>query len=128
MTPSEKFARLLLTKVRGDLAAAVTLANDEAMNDEVVGFHCQQAVEKSLKSVLAENDVDFPNTHDLAELTELLNDIEVDGPISTDDIGYLKPWAVELRYDILFDQRIDRSRVVGAANAAVTWASDCIGA
>jgi HEPN domain-containing protein len=31
----------------------------------IVGFHCQQAVEKALKAVLAERGADFPYTHDV---------------------------------------------------------------
>lgn len=123
MTPSEEFARLLLVKARGDLAAAVALAGDGAMNDEVVGFHCHQAVEKSLKSTLAENDVDFPHTHDLAVLAELLEESGIVSPVSPDDVGYLNPWAVEMRYDMPSSQQLDRLRVIGVATTVVTWAA-----
>ncbi|MFY9264314.1 MAG: HEPN domain-containing protein [Solirubrobacterales bacterium] len=123
MTPSEDFARLLLSKARGDLAAASALAEDAAMPDDIVGFHCQQAVEKSLKSVLAQHDVDFPHTHDLAELAALIGEAGIESPLSADDAGYLKPWAVELRYDAPTDKRLDRQRVLGVASAVATWAS-----
>ena len=44
-----------------DLAAVPPLTGDAA-------FHCQQAVEKALKALLAWHDVPFRKTHDLAEI------------------------------------------------------------
>lgn len=124
MTPSETFARMLLTKARADLAAAIALSAMDSMDDDVVGFHCQQAVEKALKAVLANSDVDFPKTHDLAELSDLVTGIPLDQPVAANDIGYMAPWAVELRYDMPSDQRLDRQRVLGAAKLAVEWAAE----
>jgi predicted RNase H-like HicB family nuclease len=52
-TPEHReVAQLLLEKATGDLAAAELLAADERQADHVVGFHAQQAVEKSIKAVL----------------------------------------------------------------------------
>jgi HEPN domain-containing protein len=44
-------ARVLLEKAAGDLAALELLASDQNQADHVVGFHAQQAVEKSIKAV-----------------------------------------------------------------------------
>lgn len=114
---------MLLTKARADLAAAVALSAMDSMDDDVVGFHCQQAVEKALKAVLADSDVDFPKTHDLAELSDLVAGIPLDHPVAANDIGYMTPWAVELRYDMPSDQQLDRQRVLDAAKLAVAWAT-----
>ena len=35
------------------------------MDDDVVGYHAQQAVEKAIKAVLVLCGIDFPRTHDL---------------------------------------------------------------
>lgn len=113
---------MLLTKARADLAAAIALSAMDSMDDDVVGFHCQQAIEKALKAVLAESDIDFPKTHDLAVLSDLVVGIPLDPPVAANDIGYLTPWAVELRYDMPSDQRLDRQRVLDAAKLAVDWA------
>lgn len=49
-TPEEvEVADLLLRKVASDLSAARALARDPEQQDDVVGFHAQQAIEKSLK-------------------------------------------------------------------------------
>ena len=41
-------ADLFLGKAASDLAAARLLSGDDEQDDDVVGFHAQQAVEKSL--------------------------------------------------------------------------------
>jgi len=46
-----EYASLLLRKAGGDLRAATTL-RDARLDDELVGFHAQQAVEKAAKAVL----------------------------------------------------------------------------
>jgi HEPN domain-containing protein len=60
-----EYAQVLLRRAESDLRACRKLAADEAMGDDVVGFHAQQAVEKSLKAVLVLAGVPFPRTHDL---------------------------------------------------------------
>lgn len=53
-TPEEiEAADLFLGKAASDLAAARLLAGDDEQDDDVVGFHAHQAVEKSLKAVVA---------------------------------------------------------------------------
>jgi len=52
--PPERLAaaRALVERAKADLTAAETLAQHAVEVPEIVGFHCQQAVEKSLKAVL----------------------------------------------------------------------------
>lgn len=45
--------RVLLRKVQSDLKILVKFEPDEDVTDEQYGFHCQQAIEKAIKSVLA---------------------------------------------------------------------------
>ncbi len=72
-TPEEfEVAGLLLRKAASDLLAARALARDTDQQDDVVGFHAQQAVEKSLKAVLAVRGFEIPRTHDLDLLTRLV--------------------------------------------------------
>jgi HEPN domain-containing protein len=47
-----EYAAVLLHRAESDLRACRKLAEDEAMDDDVVRFHAQQAVEKSLKVAL----------------------------------------------------------------------------
>lgn len=95
-------ARLLLKKASHDLAAArATLAVDEAL--DMVCFHAQQAVEKSLKAILALHEIDYPRRHDLAELLELVNPLALSLVPFTDRIISMTPFAVQIRYDTEFD-------------------------
>lgn len=60
-------------------------------------FHAQQAAEKSLKATFVFLQVDFPLTHDLDRLRDLLPEgwaAKVDFP----DLAGLSKWAVEPRY------------------------------
>ena len=44
-TRQQELARLLLQKARQDLDLVVSVADSEAVADEIVGFHIQQATE-----------------------------------------------------------------------------------
>jgi len=97
-TPEHReVAKLLLQKAREDLSAAQVLVATEDQADHVVGFHLQQTVEKALKSVLADREVEIPRTHDLGYLTELIEglDVELPEPVLASD--WLTPWGVLFR-------------------------------
>jgi hypothetical protein len=57
-------AELLMRRAESDVRACRRLAGDPEMDDDVVGFHAQQAVEKAVKVALILRGVDF-RTHDL---------------------------------------------------------------
>lgn len=54
-------ARRLLRRADDD----ITLVRTVVDNDEILGFHAQQAVEKSIKAVLAAHEVEYGKTHQL---------------------------------------------------------------
>jgi HEPN domain-containing protein len=116
-TPEEvEVADLLLRKAASDLSAARALSRDPEQQDDVVGFHAQQAVEKSLKAVLAVRGFEIPRTHDLDLLTRLVGGDE-------DELGdakALSPWAVATRYDDI-DATLDRREAVEIAKRSLTW-------
>ncbi|MEA2045351.1 MAG: HEPN domain-containing protein [Euryarchaeota archaeon] len=91
----------MLEKAAQDEFVMDKLMSDPASPDEAIGFHGQQAAEKSLKAVLADAGITYPITHRLAELIDLTNDAGLSFPESLDDIRFLTPFAVEFRYDIL---------------------------
>jgi len=56
-------AQALLNKAANDLVAAqATLSTGQAL--DTVCFHVQQAVEKSLKAILALHEIEYPWWHD----------------------------------------------------------------
>ena len=86
-------------------------------------FHAQQAVEKALKAVLLCLGTDFPNTHSLQKLVELLPPgLQVDPSISQSVI--LTPYAVVTRYpgDIEEIPRDEYDEAVNIASAVVRLA------
>jgi len=52
MRHSREHAELLLHKAQQDEFALEKLISDPASPDEIIGFHAQQAIEKTLKAVL----------------------------------------------------------------------------
>ena len=63
-----------------------------------IAFHCQQAVEKSLKGFLTFHDKKFEKTHDLKEVLGFV--IQIDGSLEEGlkPIVELTPYAVAFRY------------------------------
>lgn len=116
-----EYAEMLLEHAGSDLAAAQLLATHDDMRDDVVGFHCQQAVEKALKVALVLADVDFPRSHDLRELTDIAKENSVVVPASVEEARWLTPWAAQLRYDML--EPLDRDGAIKPAVDAVEWAT-----
>jgi HEPN domain-containing protein len=65
---------------------------------EIVGFHCQQTVEKYLKVLLTFYQVEFPKTHEIERLLALVSSAN---PEAADALGrakWLGPFAVDIRY------------------------------
>jgi HEPN domain-containing protein len=77
-----------------DLLAAKNLCNDERLTN-VVCFHSQQCVEKSLKAIIEANDEIPPKTHDLIRLYGM-----VEGQIVLDEdmLAKLNELYIESRY------------------------------
>jgi HEPN domain-containing protein len=118
-TPEHReVAVLLLQKAREDLSAVQVLVATEDQADHVIGFHLQQAVEKALKSVLAERAIEIPRTHDLGYLVELLGSFDIEIPEAITSSDWLTPWGVLFRYDSNPDT-LDRDKGLEAATAAI---------
>ncbi|MFH1963106.1 MAG: HEPN domain-containing protein [bacterium] len=98
-----KLARISLMKARQDLTVLEKLVNDEEVADEIIGFHAQQVVEKSMKAILIWKGIKFRKTHDLSELIDLCIDEGIDIPNEFIDLDELTPFAVEFRYDLFVE-------------------------
>ena len=108
----------------GDLYACRKLADDAEVDDHIIGFHAQQAVEKALKVALVLADSELPRTHDLELLVE---QIKATGKTVPDDLSateWLTPWAAELRYDEPI--ALDRAAALTAAESATGWAASLL--
>ena len=99
MTESHELARILLEKAKGDQYVAERLVDDMDAPTWTFGFHAQQAVEKALKAVLSAHTVDYPRTHNLAMLLELLRQKDLTEPPDADDLPSLTPFGTVSRYE-----------------------------
>jgi HEPN domain-containing protein len=90
---------VLLRKARQDELVLQKLLNDPEVDDDTLGFHAQQAAEKMLKAVLASRGVDYPKTHNLRVLIELLSQTGIGFPETLSAITRLTQFGTTFRYD-----------------------------
>lgn len=113
-------AEVLLRRAESDLRACRALADQPGMDDDVVGFHAQQAVEKAVKAVLVLRGVPFPRTHDLEFLLARAEGHGVSVPPEIEEAEWLTPWAAQLRYDE-GPAPLARAAAIEAAARSVEW-------
>jgi HEPN domain-containing protein len=124
MATNGDLARVLLSKAAQDEALIRKVGSDTDIADELIGFHAQQAVEKSIKAVLAARNKDFPFIHDIGGLARLCKQAGAPLPDELGDVAELTPYASGLRYDNddLSVESVDRETALRWAKAAVEWA------
>ena len=115
-------AQRLLLAARRDAVVLEKLLHDPEVDDSILGFHAQQAVEKSLKAILSRARVEFRRTHDLAELLDLLMDSGVEPPPDADRLDELNPFAVAARYGPLELGPLDRTLAMTWVQGVLSWA------
>lgn len=95
---------------------------------EQICFHTQQAVEKAFKAVLLFYKIDFPLTHDIEELIDIVSEAGKSLPSEVMDAGILTPYAVETRYPGSFEEitEHDVDEAVIIAEKVIAWARECI--
>lgn len=120
---------VLARKAEGDAKAMRALASNPEIEDDAVGLHAQQAIEKWIKAVMALNELDEERIHDLGRLTELLDDAEIDLPPGADWFDDLSIYAGQMRYAELLDtEPLDRARVLALVAEVGDWANEQLGA
>ena len=118
-----KFADLLLEKASHDLEIAREVLDKPYINDDVIGFHLQQVVEKSLKALLVSQSVRFGKTHNIDELYLLAKDHNISLPDDFEAGDKLTSFAVEFRYDTLeAESEFDRHEGFKIATACFEYA------
>ena len=107
-----------------DLITAETFLSHPHVPPRQACWHAQQSAEKALKAVLIFGQIDFPRTHDLNILRNLVPEswhLKTAHP----DLSDLTRWAVEARYpeDMREATKADASEAVEQARAVWTSAS-----
>jgi HEPN domain-containing protein len=117
-----------LRKATDDLTMARRLAGDAASPDWGIGFHVQQVVEKSLKAVLCSRGIDYPRTHSISVLLDLLAEHSLSVPMARESMVILTAFGVLFRYDEMgpTDAELahlpDRASMLAMADAVAAWA------
>lgn len=115
-------ARVLLERASGDEALVRRVLDDLEIPDAIVGFHAQQAAEKSIKSVLVVHGVRFAKTHALGYLIGLIETNAIDAPASLAEADVLSPWAVDFRYETESEPALDRRAALDLIEELRRWA------
>ena len=90
--------RAWLTKARKDLHFAKEALREGEEYADMACFHAQQAAEKTLKAYLVWLDIEFPKTHVLEDLLDLIAQRDDAFEPFREDLEALTPFAVETRY------------------------------
>src|ERR1017187_10287363 len=88
-------------KSRGRSGSGRRMAAEAADNlriREIAGFHCQQAAEKHPKALLTRYQIEFPKTHDIKTLLQLVSSASSEVAASLSAASWLTPFGVEIRY------------------------------
>ncbi len=103
-------ARAMLSMAERDLRALKGMDDAAVFDDEIFGFHVQQAIEKSLKAWIIAIGVESPFIHNLARLLAILEENGCDVESFWDLVEYTA-YAVTFRYDAaeMTDDPLDRS-------------------
>ena len=80
-----------LAKAEEDFAVAEYLLGAKTGFWGTIGFHAQQAAEKFFKAFLVEHQIEFPKTHDLMQLLELIALVNKPRAISLESTVELNP-------------------------------------
>ena len=129
ISPELEVALVLLEKARQDLVAVGKWLNDVDISDEIIGFHIQQTIEKSLKALLSVQKVDYPHTHNLRLLIDLCRNNDIQVPAEFLQVDVFNRFAVQWRYDLLPTPpqiALDRKPAYELASQLLTWANKWI--
>ncbi|MFZ4580467.1 MAG: HEPN domain-containing protein [Myxococcota bacterium] len=122
-------AVLWLAKAQGDLAGAEACLASGRVPGWLIGFHCQQAVEKTLKGFLALAGVAPDRTHDVVRLSQLVAAQGGSQPLSDDELSSMTSFAVSERYPVLATPEASVSEVaplIASASRAVDWLAQVV--
>jgi HEPN domain-containing protein len=99
--PDEALALLVrqwVAKAEVNYRTAERLVRDDEPIRESIAFRCQQAAEKYLKAFLVWQHVEFPKTHSIGRLLDLVASVAPELAASLADAISLTPFGVEIRY------------------------------
>ncbi|GAB4419282.1 MAG: HEPN domain-containing protein [Anaerolineae bacterium] len=127
--PELEIAIISLEKAQQDLIAVGKWLTDVDISDEIIGFHIQQAIEKSLKAILICYKIEHPRTHNLRLLVDLCQNNNIEVPSTFSQVDIFNRFAVEWRYNLLpltNPSPLDRETAYNLATFVWNWASQLV--
>ncbi|MBW1839537.1 MAG: HEPN domain-containing protein [Deltaproteobacteria bacterium] len=95
---NNEFVRDWLKRARSNLERArVGKIKDEILYEDLC-FDCQQSAEKAIKALLISIDKEFPPTHSIARLLEIVSETKTEIPEEIQKAIDLTDYAVKTRY------------------------------
>ncbi|HEY4688347.1 MAG TPA: HEPN domain-containing protein [Anaerolineae bacterium] len=115
-------------KAEDNYVSALALARRRSRPvHDVVCNQCQQCVEKYLKAMLVRHRIDFPKTHDLIQLKNLVMRIDADVQLMNRYLATLNPYGIDIRYPGLGATAADAREAVKAMQAVRAFARARLG-
>lgn len=107
--PLEQIVQEWLEMAGHDMAAARFIMGMNPRPLEIIGFHCQQAIEKSLKAYIVLHDREPDKTHDLLILLKSCIEFDDDFSRIRESCANLTDYAVKNRYP--YHAKIDEAKL-----------------
>lgn len=126
-----ELAQAILRKADQDKTVFDKLRPDPEVAVYILGFHAQQAAEKMLKALLASKETDFPFSHRLADLFDLVREKGVSLPEELEELRFLTPFAVAFRYELYEEDEeepFDSERISALLDKLRAWTTSEISA
>lgn len=107
MRPEDAEVRRWLVKAQHDRSAVEKVLTPDCRETDVAAFHCQQAVEKTLKAFLISRTVPFEKVHDLRRLLDHCSAVDAAFEGLRDSVEPLTVFAIAFRYPGPADPSVD---------------------
>ena len=82
-----------------------------------------------LKAILTYEGIEFPFTHRLSDLLDLLKDNQINVPDTFEELRFLTPFAVDFRYDYFEDddEQTNFEEIINLLDEFYKWITNIIG-
>ncbi len=105
-------------KAEGNYDSALALVKNRKKSvSDVICNQCQQCAEKYLKALLVRHRIEFPKTHDLDELEDLIIGTDPDIRLINQFLVVLNPYGIDIRYPGLRATMDDAKEAIKAMKA-----------
>lgn len=111
-----------LQRARSDLSLGRAALRTKGVFPEEACFHAQQCAEKALKAFLLKLGIDFPRTHAIEVLLDLLKELRMEIPAEVDRAFELSQYAVQTRYPGEWEPVTKKEAVEALERAALVLA------